>query len=1117
MRRLTLILSYIFIFIGCTLAQTVRISGNIVDELGEPIIGATVFAKGNNQIGTITDIYGKFELNVPQQYKLVVISYIGMKTQELDVKPVMKIKLLADAQQLEEVVVTGMVKVDKRLFTGATDKLDAAKTKIDGITDVSRALEGRSAGVSVQNVSGTFGTAPKIRVRGATSIYGNSKPLWVVDGVVVEDAIDVSSDDLSSGNAETLISSAIAGINADDIESFQILKDGSATSIYGARAMAGVVVITTKKGTVGASKINYTGEFTSRMIPTYSDFNISNSQQQMGIYQEMERKGWLEFANIATTANSGVYGRMYQLINQYENGGYGLVNSTSAKNAYLREAEFRNTDWFTKLYNKNLTQNHAISISTGTEKAKYYVSLSVFDDPGWTKASNVQRYTANANGSFKISKNLTLNLLTSGTYRNQQAPGTLSQDVDVVSGEVKREFDINPYSFALNTSRTLDPTVYYKRNYAPFNIFHELENNYIDLNVADLKFQTELNWKILPGLEVGVLAAIKYQASTQEHHIKDKSNQAEAYRAGIFPADATIRERNPLLYTDPNDPSAFPVTILPVGGIYDRTAYSLLGTDLRGTVSYNTSLNDTHILNFFGGIETGSVDRNKAWTRGWGYQYDNGGVPFYDYNVFKQGKEEGADYYSNIGTFTRDVAFFSSATYSYKGKYTINGTGRYEGSNKLGKSPSSRWLPTWNISGAWNAHEEKWFNRIFNPVLSHATLKTSYSLTADRGPSFVTNSQVVYKSKNPWRPTASVAESGIVIGEKYKDKWISGLENSELTYEKKNEFNIGTSLGFLKNRINVEADYYVRQNFDLIGLAFTSGVGGQIEKYANVASMKSSGLEFTLSTRNIVTKDFKWSTDFIFSNSVNKITDLKSRSNVIQLVSGSGFAIQGYPVRALFSIPFAGLNDEGLPTFTNQDGDNTVTDINFQEFDKLGFLKYEGPTDPTITGSFGNSLSYKGFSVNAFITYSFGNKVRLDPVFNNNYTDLSSMPKEFKNRWVLPGDEAFTRIPVIASKVQERAYGRELAYAYNAYNYSTERVADGGFARLKEVSLAYDIPKKWLGDGKISTLQLKVQATNLFLIYSDKKLNGQDPEFFNTGGVASPLPRQFTLTLRLGI
>jgi len=164
----------------------------------------------------------------------------------------------------------------------------------------------------------------------------------------------------------------------------------------------------------------------------------------------------------------------------------------------------------------------------------------------------------------------------------------------------------------------------------------------------------------------------------------------------------------------------------------------------------------------------------------------------------------------------------------------------------------------------------------------------------------------------------------------------------------------------------------------------------------------------------------------------------------------------------------------------------------------------------------GNSFSWKGLKLNAFITYSFGNKVRLDPVFSARYSDLSSMPKEFKNRWVIPGDETYTTIPVIASRRQYQNYGN-LSYAYNAYNYSTERVADGGFVRLKEMSLSYDLPKSWIGTLSVSSLQLKFQATNLFLLYADNKLNGQDPEFFNSGGVSTPVPRQFTLTIRLGI
>lgn len=179
---------------------------------------------------------------------------------------------------------------------------------------------------------------------------------------------------------------------------------------------------------------------------------------------------------------------------------------------------------------------------------------------------------------------------------------------------------------------------------------------------------------------------------------------------------------------------------------------------------------------------------------------------------------------------------------------------RYEGSNKLGRSRSARWLPTWNVSGAWNMHEESFFESL-RPSLSNFTLKASYSLTADRGPANVTNSLAVIMGYNPWRPLSSVNESGLQI---------TDLENSELTYEKKHELNIGAEVGFLENRINLAVDWYKRNNYDLIGLINTMGVGGQVSKLANVASMESHGVEFTLSTRNISTKNFKWTTDFIF-------------------------------------------------------------------------------------------------------------------------------------------------------------------------------------------------------------------------------------------------------------
>ena len=1106
-KRLSAFLVSLFLVVGAAFAQNVKITGTVFsDEDGEPIIGASVLINGTKNTGTTTDINGKFSLVVPQGKKLK-ISYIGMKDMIVTPKNGMVIRMKGDATMVDEVVVTGMQKMDKRLFTGSSTKISADAAKLDGVADVSRSLEGRAAGVSVQNVSGTFGTAPKIRVRGATSILGGSKPLWVVDGVIMEDVVDVDANDLSSGDANTLISSAIAGLNSDDIESFQILKDGSATSIYGARAMAGVIVITTKKGKSGQSSVNYTGEFTMRLKPSYSTFNIMNSQEQMSVYQEMQQKGYLNYAELSNAASSGIYGKMYQLISQYDatTGMYGLANTSAARADYLRQAEYRNTDWFDLLFSNAIQHQHSVSVSSGTEKAQTRASVSAMFDPGWTKQSSVERYTASLNTNFNLSKKVSFTMISNASYRKQNAPGTLSSELDPYTGAVNRSFDINPYSYALNTSRALDPNTYYTRNYAPFNIFHELDNNYMDLDVFTIRVQGELKYKPIKTVEFSALGAYEYAGSSTAHHVLDDSNQAQSYRAM---GTSTIRDKNNYLYKDPDNPYALPISVLPNGGIYNKTTNKMNDWTFRASMNYNDVFKEDHIVNFFGGMEINRIDRSKDWFRGWGMQYNMGEIGAYAYEVFKKGQEQNTDYFTLANTHERSAAFFGNLTYSWKRRYNINGTLRYEGTNKLGKSRSARWLPTWNVSGAWNLHEEPFFKHV-EKIVSHATVKASYSLTADRGPSYVTNSLPVIASSNPWRPFTGAKETSL---------YISSLGNDDLTYEKKHEFNIGAELGFFNNRLNVEFDWYTRDNYDLIGVATTAGVGGEVQKYGNIAAMKSGGVELSISSTNIKSKDFTWSTSFIYSYTHNKVTDLKTATRVIDLLQGTGYSLQGYARNSVFSVPFRGLNNEGLPTFLDQDGNVTTTGIYFQTSDesKFGFLEYSGTADPTTTGSLGNVFRYKNLTLNVFITYSFGNVIRLDPFFKKSYDDLTAMPKEFANRWMVPGDEKVTNIPVIASQRQNKN-DSNLSFAYSAYNYSTERIAKGDFVRMKEISLSYNFPQRLLDPFKLSSASLKLQGTNLFLIYADKKLNGQDPEFFNTGGVAVPMAKQFTLTLKIGI
>ncbi|MDE7442744.1 MAG: SusC/RagA family protein, partial [Muribaculaceae bacterium] len=498
----------------------------------------------------------------------------------------------------------------------------------------------------------------------------------------------------------------------------------------------------------------------------------------------------------------------------------------------------------------------------------------------------------------------------------------------------------------------------------------------------------------------------------------------------IIPENATIRASNSYLYTDPDDPNSLPMTVLPQGGILYHSLYSLNQYDLRLLAQYNKEFNGTHLLNVMGGFEVGQIDRHTESFTGFGISYENGNIPFTDWHYFKEMSEKNGAYFADEWTHSRSLAYVGTASYAFKNRYVFSGTYRYEGSNKLGKTRQSRWLPTWNVSGAWNIDNESWFQ---NPVLATAKFRASYSLTADGGPSYVSNAQAIYYPSRPWRQDTEAHELGIELSE---------LANTNLTYEKKHELDFGVDLGFLNNRINFTADWYKRDNFDLIGYVFTEGAGGAIRKWANSANLAAHGVEFTLTTHNIQGRDFSWTTDLTFSYVKNKITKLNSRSRVIDLVQGVGYPIEGYPVRAIFSIPFAGLTEDGLPQIINERGEVTTWDINFQDFENLDFLKYEGPVDPPYTGGFGNNFRWKGFHLNVFMTYAFGNKIRLDPVFAASYSDLTSMPKECMNRWTKPGDEKYTSIPAIASL---RQYHNEtkIAYCYNAYNYSTARIANG--------------------------------------------------------------------------
>ena len=412
-------------------------------------------------------------------------------------------------------------------------------------------------------------------------------------------------------------------------------------------------------------------------------------------------------------------------------------------------------------------------------------------------------------------------------------------------------------------------------------------------------------------------------------------------------------------------------------------------------------------------------------------------------------------------------------------------------------------MPTYTASGRWNIHKEDFINS--SGTLNNLVLRGSYGLSALIA-NTASNNEAIFRNQVTDRLLISDRENAIDIAD---------LQNTELTWEKQIEFNVGLDIGLFGNRIAMNVDAYLRDGRDLIDFLTTSGIGGESIKLGNFSSLETKGVEFQLNTVNFSNDNFSWNTAFNLSLINQEIKDLQQEPNVFDLVTGGQFGnAVGFAPNSLFSFNFEGLDSDGYPTFTlPEDGI-----IDFQSTDDpLSYLKAEGPTLPTYTGGLANNFRYKNFDFSFFISFSGGNKIRLDPAYSSNYNDLSIFPTEFVNRWLVPGDENVTNVPVIPStQVIQRRGVTTSTRTFNAYNFSTERIADGDFIRMKNITLGYSLDKDIVKKLGMSRFRMSLQSTNPFLIYSDKKLAGQDPEFIRSGGVAFPITRLYTFTLNIG-
>ena len=1079
--------NYSYEFVGKTIIirpvkqsdKKIVIQGTVKDQQGGSLPGVTVLVKGST-IGVSTDGNGKFRLEVASADSLVLVfSFVGMETKEVaywgetELNVVMKEK---DAK-LDEVVVTGYQQIEKRQLTSAVSSVKTEDLNMIGATSIEQMLQGQLAGLSVINISAAPGAAPKIRVRGTATITGNADPLWVLDGVMLENSVPISVAELNSPDVMNMFNSAIGGINPSDIESITVLKDASATAIYGTRAANGVIVVTTKKGKRdGGFNISYQHTSSVSLRPSYDDFDLLNSQERVELTQQCYDDG---------LRVSGVVG-MENLMQQY---GLGNLSLEEYKQK-VRELETRNTDWFKILFRNAYTQTHNLSISGGTEKMDYYVSMSYNGEQGADKISEYKNYGGLAKMNAELFKGVRLGTTLQVGRRDRESYHT----------------SIDPFMYAVRTSRTIPlydengDYFFYKKSvggYYLFNILFEQENTKRESTQTDLTGIVNLTVNLYKGLKYNGLFSYSSSHSASIDYAKEQSAYVANLRGYDFgnPTEEELAE-----------------TPLPFGGVYNETDYEQRTSLIRNGLEYKGHIGDDLSIDGMLGQEFRTTKYRGLTTQNYGYMHDRGNI-FYEPSL---GESTGHLFRNMVIRNVPErsyISYYGVLSAMYKDRYVINGNIRFDGSNLFGSNPKYRYLPLWSVSAKWIVSNENFLAGV--SMLNDLAIRASYGL---RGNIVEDSSPQIIASALPPNKFNDLLEMKI-----------DQAPNPDLKWETTSSLNVGLELSMLNNRLSVDVDYYRDASRDLIASKDVSAVTGFLNKYVNYANVKNQGVDIAVSGYIIRSKQVSWMSSLNLGYVKNKVTKSNitpQAQNLVKSVYTPGEVYLGKPVNGMFSYRFAELDADGMPLFYDQDNNKLNagdTELPTAVFSNIENLKYEGTRDPILTGGFNNVIKYKEFTLSFLFSFGLKNVIRLpEYAYNSSPSDDQNANRRIMERWRKPGDEATKVIPCLSGGSGYFTTADGTYYTTGLFNQSQVTVVPGDYLRLRNVMLEYRLPRQLvqkivIGGCSLGGISLKLQAQNLFVL-ADRRLKGYDPETINyttTAYGSQPLPTSFTLGLNV--
>lgn len=951
------LLAALFFMTGTMAFAENSITGTVKDANGNPLPGVVVKVEGTKN-ATVTDGNGRYSVDATPSQRLE-FSYLGFVSQTLNASQSNQVVMKEDNKTLGEVVVVGYGTMRRKDVTSSITTLKQEDLNLGVVTTPGELLQGKVPGLVVTTTANPNGE-PSITLRGASTLRTGEamQPYYIVDGVP---GVDLSL------------------VSPDDIESIDVLRDATATAIYGSKAANGVIIVTTKKGSKGAAHIGYRGYLAVE--------NVSKD------------------VDLATADD--------------------LRNYAKENNFTLPDDQGANTDWQKEVERTGISHNHNLSVSGGTDKSNYNISLNYMNREGVLKSTDMNRLTARALAQSKVLHdrlNLALGVNYSRT-ENNDVPSSSERGMAVADAMIY----YSPLQPVKNADGTWFSSSSVTNYYNPVSMIHEDEMNYVKKRVqitgkADLNITKGLTW-------------------TAQFSYSDKQNTTSIYHSTQSQIVKTNGEANRSTYFS------------------NKKVFETYG-------NYQTTINDLHRLGFMAGYSWEESNRND----GFGVtvkDFYNDALKYYDLTYAN--KIDGIDAVESGHLSTlRMISFYGRANYSFADKYNIQATIRRDGSSAFGKD--NRWATFPSVSASWRLSEESFIKKL--NVFDNLSLHAGYGVSGN-SLGFDAFTAIKTYAASGWYPNTDANGTTTnmhTIG-------ATNNANPDLKWERTGMFNIGLDFGFFGGRLSGTVEYYDKRTSDLIYYYPVSTDRYEFATMtANVGDISNKGVELSINAFPVVNKNFKWSTSLNLSHNRNRVEKLSNQAFSVDYIDEADCSItgntgvytqrimEGCPIGQFYTYEWAGYNDKGVSQFYVHDattGERTG-EVTTKPQDKD--RTKTGSAQPKLTYGWNNTLNYKKWSMNVFFQGVLGNKIFDAIRAQGNCVSLIAQGKN-----------------VFKECLTDQKYGD-----VNAQTPSDRWIEDGSYLRLSTLTLAYDFGK--IGDW-VSGLSVYATCNNVFTITGFKGID----------------------------